>query len=78
MKDKKKEKTTSRMVRGHGNMAGSWRLVPETGVRGMSLSQALQDDARCLQDLLSLLQISGNLPDGKHPEIQEGVGGLYD
>jgi hypothetical protein len=48
-------------------MAASQCLVPGTGAEGMRLSHVLQDDTRRLQDLLSLLQDLGNLPDMKHP-----------
>jgi hypothetical protein len=44
----------------------------------MYFSKALQDDARCLQDLLSLPQDLGQLPDRRQLKVREGFGGLYD
>jgi hypothetical protein len=46
----KKKKTTRRMARGHRNMAVGRRLVLGTGAIGMSLLQALQDDACHLEE----------------------------
>jgi hypothetical protein len=78
IKNQKKKGTTSRMARGHGNKAADWHLVPGIGAGGMRLSsQALQDDAYCLQDLMSLLWFLGDLHHGKHPMIHEGVASLY-
>jgi hypothetical protein len=75
----KKQKTaTSRMARVHKNIAVGRRLVPEASAEGMRLSQALRDDTHRFPYLLSLLRVLGNLPDGKHSEIHESVGGLYD
>jgi hypothetical protein len=44
----------------------------------MYFSKALQDDACCLHDLVSLPQDLGQLPDRRQLEVREGFGGLYD
>jgi uncharacterized damage-inducible protein DinB len=52
--------------------------VPRTSIRGELLSQVLQDETRHRQDLLSCLQELGNVPDGKHPVVDWGIGDPHD
>jgi hypothetical protein len=53
-------------------------LGPGTGAIGMFLSQVLQNETSQRQDLLSRLWKSGDLPNGKHPQIDLGIRDFYD
>jgi hypothetical protein len=50
-------------------------LVPRIVARGIGLSQAFQDGAHCLQNIVGHMRIPGDPWDGRHAKVHQDLGG---